>query len=259
MNSRERHETRYRRRKAKRDNHIPYKCDDFDEVFTFSNMYGAYQKCRLGVGWKASTQKYTANAIFNVYRSLKQLKNDTYRTGNFYEFTICERAKARHIRSVHISERVVQKCLCDNSIVEMLSRSFIKDNGACQKEKGEHFALNRVEQHLRNYYKLHHTNKGYILTYDFSKYFDNINHEKLKELLNKKYSDERLKKLLFKLIDDFGKKDLDLVVKYHKYVHWLIKTQKTTSLKKRQKTKDMKGIWMMEYLSHKRKNIYNSV
>ncbi|MEG1582279.1 MAG: RNA-directed DNA polymerase [Clostridia bacterium] len=210
MNSRERHENRYKRRVAKRKSKMPTECDDFDKVFNLDNMYRSYQKCRLGVGWKASTQKYMVNAIYNITKTLKELKTSTYKTGNFYEFNICERGKQRHIRSIHISERIVQKCLCDNSLVKLLSRSFIQDNGACQKGKGEHYALNRLEKHLRTYYKTYGTNKVYILNYDFSKYFDNINHEKLKELLLSKYTDKKLITLIFNLIDDFGEKGLGL-------------------------------------------------
>lgn len=210
MNSSERHEARYQRRRAERESKKPSYCDNFDKVFTFENLYNAYKKCRLGVGWKASTQKYMINAVFNVYRAYKQLKSSNYKTGNFYEFNIIERGKARHIRSVHISERVVQKCLCDNSLVHILSRSFITDNGACQKGKGEHFALNRLEIQLHDYYREYKTNKGYILMFDFSKYFDNINHEKLKAMLQDKYSDKRLLMLVFKLIDDFGDVGLGL-------------------------------------------------
>lgn len=65
MNSKERHEARYQRRKQKRDERkrLRYgRCDDFDEVFTFDNLYTASRKCCLGVGWKASTQRYKANA-----------------------------------------------------------------------------------------------------------------------------------------------------------------------------------------------------
>ena len=210
MNSNERHENRYQRRKAKREKKIPNKLDDFDEIFTFEHLYKSYQKCRLGVGWKASTQKYIINASHNVYRSYEQLHAGKYKTGNFYEFDIMERGKPRHIRSVHISERVVQKCLCDYSLVEMMGRSFISDNGACQKGKGEHYALNRLEKQLRHYYKRTGSNKGYILVFDFSKYFDRIDHNKLKEILRRKYKDQRILSLLFQLIDDFGDVGLGL-------------------------------------------------
>lgn len=210
MNNRERHEQRYKRRVAKRESKRLKDCDDFDKVFTFENLYKSYQKCRLGVSWKASTQKYKVNAIFNVTRTLYQLQNNKYQTGRFYEFDLYERGKKRHIRSVHISERVTQRCLCDNSLVKVMGRTFIKDNGACQKDKGIHFARNRLKQHLLDYYKQNKTNCGYVLLFDFSKYFDNINHDKMKEIIEKNYRDERLISLIEKLIDDFGEKGLGL-------------------------------------------------
>ena len=46
-----------------------------------------------------------------------------------------DRHELRHIRSVHINERVVQRCLCDYSLVPVLSRSFVYDNGASIKIK----------------------------------------------------------------------------------------------------------------------------
>jgi RNA-directed DNA polymerase len=210
MNSRERHEARYKRRVIKRQNKRDKNLDDFDKIFTFDNLYNSYKKCRLGVSWKGSTQKYKSNAIFNVMRTYNELHNDKYKTGNFYEFNLVERGKIRHIRSVHISERVVQRCLCDNSLIRTMGRTFIKDNGACQKGKGVHFSRRRLRQHLYNYYKRNKTNKGYVLLFDFSKYFDNIDHDTLKEILRKEYKDERILKILFKLIDDFGDKGLGL-------------------------------------------------
>lgn len=110
MNSKERHEARYQRRKEerlrrKRERNEQY--GDFDKVFTFDNLYCAFKKCCRGVGWKASTQRYKANALQNINDTLRSLQNGTYKSRGFYEFDVVERGKPRHIKSVHISERVV--------------------------------------------------------------------------------------------------------------------------------------------------------
>lgn len=207
MNSNERHELRYQRRKAKRDlkkQERAEKFGDYEKVFTFANLYKAYKACCRGVGWKASTQRYKANALINVVETLDLLLEGKFKTKGFYEFDIVERGKPRHIKSVHISERVVQRCLCDNSLVPTFSNSFIYDNGACMKGKGIDFAADRFSSHLRSYWRKYRTNEGYVLTFDFSKYFDNINHEKLKAIIARCYADERLRTLLCKLVDDFG-------------------------------------------------------
>lgn len=120
MNSKERHEARYQRRKMKRllrKRQKEARNGDFDKVFTFDNLYTAFRKCCLGVGWKASTQRFKANALQNVNDIYRSLHNGTYKSRGFYEFDIVERGKERHIKSVHISERVVQRCLCDNALV----------------------------------------------------------------------------------------------------------------------------------------------
>ena len=139
MNSTERHERRYQRRRAARfakRSQLAAEYGDFESVFSFDHLYTAYRASAKAVGWKASTQRYKASALPNVYRTHRELLAGTFKSRGFFEFDIVERGKPRHIRSVHITERVVQRCLCDFSLVPMLSRSFIYDNGASLKGKG---------------------------------------------------------------------------------------------------------------------------
>lgn len=212
MTSKERRQARYIRRKAKRErnkNKVACVCDNFEEVFTYSHLYKSYKNCCLGVGWKSSTQIYRANAVYNVYLTYKDLLNGTFKSDGFYEFELHERGKVRHIRSVTIRERVVQRCLCDYSLTPMLSRQLIYDNGASTKNKGYTFSINRLIGQLQHFYNAHGAN-GYVLLFDFSKYFDNIEHSLIKDIINKTYTDERLKKLIFHFIDMFGSKGIGL-------------------------------------------------
>lgn len=205
MNSKERHEARYLRRKQRREEKrkkFSMDYDNFDKVFSWDNLYKSYHRSCLGVGWKCSTQMYKANSAFNVTKEYNELQQGTYKSKGFYEFDIMERGKKRHICSVHISERIVQKCLCDYSLVPMLSRSFIHDNGACLKGKGIDFAINRLKEHLHKFYR-HYGTDGYVLVFDFSKYFDHINHEILKQKIAKLYTDEKLLMLVNMFIDNF--------------------------------------------------------
>ena len=206
MNSAERHEARYKRRKAQRAarrQQLTEQYGTFNTVFDFDNLYRSYKMCCRGVGWKASTQRYKANALVNVNETLRALRAGTYKGRGFFEFDIVERGKARHIKSVHISERVVQRCLCDFALVPMLGNSFIYDNGACMHNKGIDFAVNRLVCHLQRHYRKHGTN-GYALVFDFSKYFDNIQHAPLKAIIGKAFSDPQIMRLVNGFIDDFG-------------------------------------------------------
>lgn len=184
-------------------------CFDFDKVFSFHHLWESYKNCKKGVNWKASTHKFTTNAPLNVFRLYIALKAGKFKSPGFYEFDIFERGKHRHIKSVRIEERVVQRCLCDYCIVPVLSRSFIYDNGATLKDKGYDFAINRVRTHLQRHFRKHGS-EGYVLLFDFSKFFDNISHEEIKSVLSARFRDDRILKLTFHFIDAFGDKGLGL-------------------------------------------------
>lgn len=120
-----------------------------------------------------------------------------------------ERGKPRHIRSVHISERVVQRCLCDYCLVPMLSRSFIYDNGASLRGKGYDFAVSRVTHFLAEHYRKH-GREGYVLVFDFSKYFDTAQHEPVFREFERSGIDDRLVALSKYFIQNFGDVGLGL-------------------------------------------------
>lgn len=212
MTSEERREARYHRRVAKRAEKKAAKCeqcDDFEQVFSYEHLYRAYQKSRRNVSWKASVQKYIAQAPMNIRSTRERLMNGTFRSSGFMEFDICERGKVRHIRSVHIEERVVQRCLCDYSLVPVLSRTFIYDNGASLVNRGYSFSLRRLTKHLQEHYRKYDTD-GYILKFDFSKFFDRVSHELIKRIARHEFTDERLIALIDHFVDAFGDVGLGL-------------------------------------------------
>lgn len=181
----------------------------FQDVFTFTNLYSAYRKCRRGVGWKHSTQAYKSNAFTNIRRTQRELLDGTWRSKGFIGFDILERGKHRHIRSVHIAERVVQRCLCDNLLTPVLCPSLIQDNSASRKGKGVDYALERLSTHLRQHFREYGRN-GYILIYDFHKFFDSINHDAVRALLERYIADDRLRALTWSLVEMFGSVGLGL-------------------------------------------------
>lgn len=164
----------------------------FEDVFTFQNLFKSYENCCKGVNWKTSTKNYQTRAVQNVAETYTKLHEGTYRQKHFAKFMVCERGKTRQIKALHISDRVVQKCYCDYFLVPLFQSRLIYDNGACMKNKGLLFTANRLKAHLQQYYRANKTNCGYILTFDFSKFFDSINHEILLQKARKVIIDDRL-------------------------------------------------------------------
>lgn len=212
MNSRERHEIRYQRRKARRAEKRARRvqdADDFDEVFTYSHLYDSYRKCLHNVRWKASVQTYSANAPLNVYKAFHELQAGKIDVHKGHEFDLYERGKKRHIRSVHIRERVIQKCLCDYALVPVLGRSLIYDNGASMKGKGVKFARKRLQAHLEKYIRKNGS-EGYILIFDFRKFFDSIRHSTVLAVMKKHFTDRKIIGLTMKFVKVSGNIGLGL-------------------------------------------------
>ena len=212
MSNNERRQARYERRVALREEKRRLALadnPDYESVFSFSNLYNAYLICRKKVGWKPSVQSYNANIMTNILNLFETLQNEKYTIKETHEFEQAVRGRRRKITSFGFGDRIVHRCISDNYLVPVLSRSFIYDNSACLKYKGVAFAIKRMKKHLRDYYRVNGT-EGYILQYDFSKYFDTLPHSKAKEVVDRFVKDEKLNRFMHNFIDWFGDAGLGL-------------------------------------------------
>ena len=191
MTNNERRERRYIRRQEKRKNKKRDKEPlSYEDVFSISNLNNSFYSCRQNTNWKASVQSFGTNLPVEIGNLNRELMDGTWKSAGFRHFIIKERGKQREIRSVTIGERVVQKCFCDNYLVDLLSSNLIYDNGASLKGKGTKFALLRLEKHLKDFYFRNGSNNGYVVVYDFSSYFANIDHDILYSITDKFMNDE---------------------------------------------------------------------
>lgn len=176
---------------------------DMESIYDANALLNAFRESKKGTSWKESVQRYEMNLLRNINQTQKEIVNGTYEQKDFYEFPLNERGKTRHIKSMHISDRVVQRSVCDNLLIPELERYLIYDNGASMKGRGIHFARKRLTTHLHKYFRKNGSNEGYILLIDFTKFFDNICHEPLVKEMRAKLGDGEAMKFVEKLIDTF--------------------------------------------------------
>lgn len=160
---------------------------DFEKVIDFENMYKAYRKAKRGKGYKKSAAKFNVMALEGVNLLREQLKCKTYTISKYNEFKVYE-PKERIIQTTSFKDKVVQHSLCDNVILPKLEKVFIYDNCAGQKGKGTLFGLDRLSEQMKLFHKRYGFN-GYILKCDISKFFYNISHEQLKDIVHYWFSD----------------------------------------------------------------------
>ena len=154
---------------------------DFEKVTDFGNMYAAFRKAKCGKGYKKSSARFNLAALDGINAIITQLRERTYRISDYTEFKVYE-PKERVIQTTSFKDKVVQHCLCDNVIMPRLSKVFIYDNCAGQKGKGTLFGLDRLSAQMQQFYWKYGMH-GYILKCDIAKFFYNISHEQMKDIV----------------------------------------------------------------------------
>lgn len=179
------------RRLAKNDKYMkPY--DNFNNIITYQNYYKALENCNKGVGYKRSVQEFNQNSVTQIYKIISTIENgEIPKLSNIKKITIKERGKERNITPIRIGDRITQKVLCDNCLVDSIQRCLIYDNGASTKGKGTAFARNRIYKMLQRAVKEYGSN-FYVLKFDFKSFFDSIPHQVCLNILNETFKDKRI-------------------------------------------------------------------
>jgi hypothetical protein len=171
-------------------------------ISDLNKLYRAYLESKRGSSWKPQVQMYEMDYLAKLVATSNELESHTYYARKGSSFIVNERGKQRNIRSNPFSDRVVRRSLCDECLTPTLRQYLIHDNGASLPGKGISFTRRRFEQHLHEFYRKH-GNEGYILLIDFSKYYDNIQHQKLRDKIKKYIKDEEILWLFDKVLENF--------------------------------------------------------
>jgi hypothetical protein len=156
---------------------------EMDKISDMNALYAAYMASMRGSAWKEEPQKFEIDFLSEITELHIELEGRTYRTLEGNEFILRERGKTRYIHGSRMRDRVVRHSLCDNVLTPELKPYLIYNNGSSQKGKGLSFARRMFERDLHNYWLEHRTNEGYIGFADISKFYDNIRHDLVKELV----------------------------------------------------------------------------
>lgn len=175
-------------------------CDYLREIYDCNLLYESYLKARKGSQWKPQVQKFGLYYLLNIVKISNELRDYKYELKPTSNFVLNERGKTRNITGEQIEDRIVNHSACDEQVNPKIAKYLIYDNGASVEGKGISFTRNRVKVHLQKFYK-EYGNNGYVLLIDFSKYYDNIQHDKLMNIFRKYISDEHTLWVLQKSIN----------------------------------------------------------
>lgn len=163
----------------------------FQKIVSFDNLLAAAHKAFRGKKDKLSTADFYFNYEYELLALQAELKAGTYTPRPLRTFLIRE-PKVRQISAPVFRDRVLHHAIC-NIIEPVFEKGYISGSFACRKGKGTHRAIKQTQTYCRTY--------DYFLKGDIRKYFDSIDHQVLKRLLDNKFKDPDLKGLLRIIID----------------------------------------------------------
>ena len=141
-----------------------------------------------------------ADNLANLYHSLA---NYTYKHGLYSAFTVSD-PKLRNIHKAAVRDRVLHH-LIHKELYPYFDKKFIYDSYSCRKNKGTHRAIKRFKYFACRVSK-NNSRTCYILKCDIKKFFANIDHKVLLDILNSYIPDKQIIWLLKEIIESFSSK-----------------------------------------------------
>lgn len=182
--------------------------DFFNQLFSFRNLYRAHLRSRNSKREVPSVVDYEMHISSNITRLRYNILHGVYAINSYKTFYIYE-PKKRLIQACAYVDRIVQHCLCDNYLTELIDSKLIYDNCACRKNKGLDFAVRRVKKHLQGFYKQYGTD-GYCLRVDISKYFQSIDKEIVLKKLNRHVTNRYIMGLISRIVLGYDSEGLPI-------------------------------------------------
>ena len=179
MNSQERREARYQRRRARRQEKREARCaalGPIDKVFSFRKMFYYGKKCCNGVRWKQSVQNFETHLFSGTARRRRELLDGKWAPKTGSHFILRERGKVRPIDAPKIADRQIEKVHSNEVLVPLYTPSMIHDNGASRKGMGLHYTFMRLKDQLRWHFR-HHGREGAVALLDLKHFFPSAPHQ----------------------------------------------------------------------------------
>ncbi len=172
----------------------------YNDIISIQNLCKAWEEFVCGKKSKKDVAEFSLNFSYNIFKLHSDLKDRAYCHGDYQAFAIND-PKSRDIHKATVRDRLLHHAIY-RVLYPCFDKKFIYDSYSCRDNKGMHKALNRF-RHFG--YKVSHNNTRtcWILKCDIKKFFANIDHTILKNILQKHISDTDTLWLLDCIIDSF--------------------------------------------------------
>lgn len=160
----------------------------------------AWRKFKLGKDRKVAVMWFERHLEDNLFSLYYDLKSRSYRHGEYQYFTVSD-PKKRDIHKAAVRDRVVHQALYDY-LVKVYNPIFIDDSYSSRLGKGTYKAVARLKNFTDDLCRI---NRGECLAIkcDIRKFFDNIDHNILLNLLDREIKDHDIMWLVRIIVKSF--------------------------------------------------------
>ncbi|HAI74281.1 MAG TPA: hypothetical protein DCS28_02880 [Candidatus Moranbacteria bacterium] len=167
------------------------------------NLLASWREFLCGKRKRKDVAEFSLNFMDNIVMLHKNLSEKIYRHGGYEAFKIDD-PKPRDIHKATVCDRLVHHAI-HRILYEYFDRKFIFDSYSCRIGKGTHRAINRFRDFGRKVSK-NNMRTCWILKCDIRKFFANIDHGILKNILQKHIGSKDILWLFSEIIDSFNTK-----------------------------------------------------
>lgn len=172
----------------------------FKKIISLKNLLGAWQEFKRGKGKKSDVQEFYSTLEDNLFTLHTDLRDKTYQHAGYHAFKISD-PKPRDIHKASVRDRLLHHAIY-RILYPYFDKTFIHDSYSCRVGKGTHKALDRFRSHAQKS-SHNHTRTCSVLKCDIRKFFANIDHRILLEILQKHIRDQDILWLLREVVGSF--------------------------------------------------------
>lgn len=167
----------------------------YQKIISKENLLASELKARKGKSFQYGVRVFDKNKSELIDQLYNELKSKNFKTSQYTTFTVFEPKERLVFRLPYFPDRITHHAIM-NELEPIFNKLFTADTYSCIKGRGIHKAANNLKKALKDQY-----NTTYCLKLDIVKFYPNVDHEILKELLRRKFKDQDLLWLLDEIID----------------------------------------------------------
>lgn len=173
----------------------------YEDIISVENLLIAWQEFVKGKKNRKDVAEFSLNLFENIINLHKELVNKTYNHSNYEAFNISD-PRPRNIHKATVKDRLLYHAIY-RILYPFFDQKFIHDSYSCRNNKGTHKAMKRFKIFAGKISK-NNTKTVYVLKCDIKKFFANIDHKILLNILHKHIRDKDIIWLLEKVIKSFN-------------------------------------------------------